>query len=67
MSIGKAVQVARMNMVEVVGQLEGNGADHRLFKEAVRELSASVDMLEEMINGTGGEQYGNDDVENGSK
>jgi len=54
MTISDQVQIVEMQITEVKGQLEENGKDHYLFKEAVRELATSVELLEESINDNGG-------------
>jgi hypothetical protein len=51
MLIGEAVEATERRMVEVVGQLTENGADHHQFREAVRGLAASVEMLAELAEG----------------
>lgn len=56
MNASDLVQTVEANLTEVKGQLEENGEDHPLFKEAVRQLTESVSLLEEMTGGgEGGE------------
>ena len=51
--ISELVHNVEMNLIEVKGQLEENGEDHPLFKEAVRQLSESVSLLEEITEEKG--------------
>ena len=51
MNVSILIQTIEANLTEVKGQLEENGADDPQFKEAVRQLSESVDLLRETTEG----------------
>lgn len=51
MQISDLVQTVEMQWIEVKGQLEENGSNHRGFKEAVKQLAETVSLLEEVTDG----------------